>query len=642
MRYASFLSTALLCLAATTISRAQIVWTGGASNVWLNTGNWSGGDATPNAAGEVARFNGTSANVAPNLGSETTIGNLEFLTGASAYTLGGSALTIQNSTGSWITHSAGNTQTINNAVTLNVTAGASRTITVGTGSTLTLGSGLSATGGSDTNIALTNAGVINLGGSFGGNQLQQSSTGVLNINASQNAGTYISSNNSGRINWNSNLTNSRSVGLGNSASASGRTFVTTAGVTLAQVNFRGGDNSVNTLGSDIGGAGGTGTVTSVGIENATRQNATHIFSAATNNVLNINGAITGSAGAGTIFRIDGPGTVRFSGAATANTFTVPLTVNSGTLELNKTAGTNAIASGAVTINSGAEMRHSASNQIGDSTPITVSGTMNLQTFSDSVGTVALNGGSITGSGTLSGTAFNVQSGTVSANLNGTAALTKTTAGTLTVTGVGSYTGATNINAGTFEANNTTGSATGSGTVTVTSTLAGNGRVETGANNFVYLNGTLQVGSLAATSGSDFELATSGTGSTVLGASSTVRMDVWTTTGTDQTSLQSAADTLRLFGNLDITSGAILKLTNPNALTFAAGDKFRLLDWAGLGTRTGSWSIDSSDFTLAPMTSLDTSGLYTNGTISVVGIPEPSRAMLVIVGLIAALTRRRRH
>jgi fibronectin-binding autotransporter adhesin len=38
---------------------------------------------------------------------------------------------------------------------------------------------------------------------------------------------------------------------------------------------------------------------------------------------------------------------------------------------------------------------------------------------------------------------------------------------------------------------------------------------------------------------------------------------------------------------------------------------------------------------------DTTQLYTQGTLSVVMIPEPSRALLVLIGLFGAVMRRRR-
>jgi hypothetical protein len=176
---------------------------------------------------------------------------------------------------------------------------------------------------------------------------------------------------------------------------------------------------------------------------------------------------------------------------------------------------------------------------------------------------------------------------------------------------------------------------------VGATLAGDGSITAASNNFVYINGTLQAGSIAATQGTDFSIATSGTGGTIFGAASTAHFDLWSTTGTDQSSLLAAADMLRLFGDLTFTTGSTLKLGNPNNLTFQEGDVFRLFDWTSLGTRTGTFStLDYADLNLGSLM-LDTSNLYSTGTISILGIPEPSRALLLMLGLTGVTMRRRR-
>jgi fibronectin-binding autotransporter adhesin len=143
--------------------------------------------------------------------------------------------------------------------------------------------------------------------------------------------------------------------------------------------------------------------------------------------LNAAGAVTQSS------PITGNTTVVKNGAGTftlsqSNTYTGATTVNAGTLALG---ASNVLANGSSLVVNG--------------------GTFNIANRSDTVAGVQLLSGAITGTtGTLTSTsAYDVQAGTVSARLGGTAGLTKTTSGTVTLSGANTYTGATNINAGTL-------------------------------------------------------------------------------------------------------------------------------------------------------------------------------------------------
>jgi len=68
--------------------------------------------------------------------------------------------------------------------------------------------------------------------------------------------------------------------------------------------------------------------------------------------------------------------------------------------------------------------------------------------------------------------------------------------------------------------------------------------------------------------------------------------------------------------------------------------FKLFDWTGLVSRTGDFDLDYSDLALPGGASLNTANLYTLGTITVV-IPEPGRAVLMLIGSLALLLHRRR-
>jgi autotransporter-associated beta strand protein len=93
----------------------------------------------------------------------------------------------------------------------------------------------------------------------------------------------------------------------------------------------------------------------------------------------------------------------------------------------------------------------ANNALGNGTLSITGGTVNVGSFNQSLlGAVSLTGGNITGTGTLTGTSYAVGSGNISAILSGAAALTKSTNGTVTLTGASTYTGATTINNGTLK------------------------------------------------------------------------------------------------------------------------------------------------------------------------------------------------
>ena len=191
------------------------------------------------------------------------------------------------------------------------------------------------------------------------------------------------------------------------------------------------------------------------------------------NVISGTGALTKS----------GTGVLTLSGA---NTYTGLTTVSGGTLAYGVN---NALNTGNVTVNGG---------------------TLDLSTFSDTVGTVTLTSGNINGtSGVLSSTGtFEMQSGSVSAILGGTSALNKTGAGTVTLSGANTYTGTTTVSAGTLTLSgnrtvNTTGGYTVGGTGTQTLNIqAGNygiggdfivGNTTGGTSTVNHSAGTISIG-----------------------------------------------------------------------------------------------------------------------------------------------------
>ena len=169
----------------------------------------------------------------------------------------------------------------------------------------------------------------------------------------------------------------------------------------------------------------------------------------------------------------GAGTLTLSGA---NTYTGGTTINLGTIALG------------------------ANNVLADAGNVTIAGgTLDIATFNDTVATVSLRGGVITGStGVLTSTsAFDLRDGSVDAILAGSVGLNKTTAATVTLSKANTYSGVTNISGGTlvFSAANQLGDASATNTLTLNGgTLSYTG---SGTANLVANQG-MTIGSSGAT------------------------------------------------------------------------------------------------------------------------------------------------
>ena len=155
------------------------------------------------------------------------------------------------------------------------------------------------------------------------------------------------------------------------------------------------------------------------------------------------------------------------------TFTVSTPIT-GTGTLNKT-GAGTLVLSAVNLFSGGTNVRAGTLQLGavdrllTTAGLTISGgTFDLQTFGQTAGAVTLSSGSIigTGTGTLTGSSYTLQSGSISAILAGNSNVTKNTSGTVTLSGASIFTGSTTISAGTLQVNtnNALGTALGGTTV----------------------------------------------------------------------------------------------------------------------------------------------------------------------------------
>jgi fibronectin-binding autotransporter adhesin len=329
---------------------------------------------------------------------------------------------------------------------------------------------------------------------------------------------------------------------------------------------------------------------------------TRTFDAASGN-LAVSGLLSESSpGTGALVK-SGPATLTLTNQ---NTYTGGTTINAGTLSLGH-----------------------ATNTLANTGAVTVDGTtaiLSLAGNSDIVGAVSLkNGAQITGTGgTLTGSSYDVESGSVSAILGGSASLTKSTAGTVTLSGANTYSGATTINGGilslasTGSINNSSGVILNNGTFNVSSisggytvaALAGTGLI----SGNLTVSGTLDIGSSSGAIIFNDDLT--------LGASSISNFEI--NSG---------------FASYDLALGG----SGSQAVSFAG--TLNLLFASGFNT-LGSVKIFDFETYTGNFTSVVPTGLAagltatfdaTSGTLTVV--PEPKATLLGALGVLLLLRRR---
>lgn len=360
------------------------------------------------------------------------------------------------------------------------------------------------------------------------------------------------------------------------------------------------------------GSGAALTVTSVGIDNltiggATTLNGGNVTFTSTTAGLIFNGAIGQSANTNVTFAGNYLKQINAGSTYVGNT-----SVTGGQLNLNAATGV-AIPSGTVTLN----VRENATTgtintvnllrneQIANTAALVFTAPaanqgnvaiLNLGAFDETIATLSMNGGQITGSGTLtltnlSGSTFTA--GSIEAALAGSGGLTKTGTGTLTLAGSNTYAGLTNVNAGTLSMRH--GSALGA-------SGAGN-ETNVGASGTVQVLGNL-------TSAETFNLA-NGTGFRVIGGDSTFSGKLTYGIGVTAATLNIASGTFHLNGaqsidgtagntNLTINGNGELIVSNPIAL--------------GLGslTKSGNGTLTFAYDTLGTLPTHDAGALGFSG------------------------------
>jgi fibronectin-binding autotransporter adhesin len=429
-------------------------------------------------------------------------------------------------------------------------AGSSNSSTIRLGST----SGTSV----DANINLTTlAGGTTIGSVI--NPVGTSGSGNLTLNSQNTSGTNTLSN---HIGLDRNFTITEAAGSG------------TLNITQAHT-----DGATNGTGYDIKGFTAT-------------------FTPGAGSTINDSGTIYNSVNNGSVV-MNGAGNLTFSGTS-ANTYTGLTTVSAGELDLNKTAGQNAIG-GNLTINGGT-VKWLADNQVADNASvilssgslqfnghsetmndITVSGTGTLTT--GSTGTVQLNGSSLTlnGGTTNIGDLFMDNHTTVTAGANEVLA-----GGTLqeSITGV-------TMNGGTLllDASNST-----PGTLSLMSNVTANdGTTSAISNN---LSGS-NAGAISLNGGTrTFNVVQTGSnGTTTLTISASIQ-------GTSGALTKSGAGTLVLTGNNTYTGATTVNagklfVNGSTSSSSAVGVNNSGTTLGGSGTIGGTVTMNSSGTNLSP-------------------------------------------
>jgi fibronectin-binding autotransporter adhesin len=282
---------------------------------------------------------------------------------------------------------------------------------------------------------------------------------------------------------------------------------------------------------------------------------------------------------------------------------------------------------AITVSSGTTTLGSA-GRLGTGKALTINSGQLTLGGDETVASYIQAGGTLAGTGsTLTSTAaYDMRAGTVSANLGGSAALNKTTAGTLTLSGSNSYTGTTTVSAGSLIINGNQSDASGVLTVSSGATLGGSGTIGGAA----IINGILAPGNSIGT------LTTLGdvTWNASVGNS-------WVF------ELGAAGLTLAAPGDSDFLSvgGDFLRGNDGSAWTFdfaGTGDLgwYKLVEWSG-----------TSDFVPSNFSGVNLGGGFDSNfaiqddALYVNVVPEPSTYALLALaaaGLGAHVVRRRKR
>ncbi|MDB6075793.1 MAG: Extracellular serine protease precursor, partial [Verrucomicrobiaceae bacterium] len=477
-------------------------------------------------------------------------------------------------------------------------------------------------------------------------------TGLLTLHG---ASTYTGNTaiNAGTV----SITNALSLGT-----VASNTTSVVSGATLNITNANSGESfSINGTGdttlANSAYTGGALTGTGTAIQSGTVALATSSTIAATTagSLFTVSGVISGGATANVT--IAGPGVVQFTTATNTYSGTTNIATG-GTLQLG-TAGDRIPNASAVTVATG--------------------GVFDVNGQAETIGSLAgagnvLLGSAVAGSGALTAGGNNTST-SYSGNMSGTGTFIKAGTGNTTLTGTNTITGLTTVSAGILQVgtggstNNSpatvtagTGSISGAVTVNSTGTLAGTGTV--GGLTTIASGGILSPGDTGGTGKGPITL----TGGLTVANGGKLVLDITTPTNFDSGVLGSLTDGtyssyvaanaatwnldrpangtndyISVVGNLSLGTGAGTVTMNGNITGANIGSIFKLMDWTSIGAPAPGGFNYATDVNVTGLTtsgnSLDFQFFNTYGFVVVV--PEPSRVLLVLFGLLSLALRRRR-
>ncbi|QIF03267.1 autotransporter-associated beta strand repeat-containing protein [Roseimicrobium sp. ORNL1] len=372
----------------------------------------------------------------------------------------------------------------------------------------------------------------------------------------------------------------------------------------------------------------------------------------------ITSVITGSGG----LTVAGTGLLVLSGA---NTYTGDTTLLSGTTVFTANSagspgavtsgplgrGNLVFAGGAIRTNVAAGTRTIGNNIIFKADTTIASGGAAVGHINFSGGVTLTEGDRVLTNNALNTTTFSGAIGEDGQKRGLTVTTAATGTGAVIFTGTNTYTGETKVTGLATLMMNGTHNTGSSYSVASGATLTGGGTigVAAGGNVTIGSGGTLSVGDGTANA-ADLAITTTAGGTLVFADSSSIlRLDLISDSSSgagnasDMSGDATRADRLVVSGNTNLNGVHLILGSAVDATTFSAGDRWKIFDWV-TAFPTGAFTINpATDLpTLGVGLKWDYSDLYTGGTIAVTVVPEPSRAVLLMGGVMVGLLQRRRR